>query len=547
MKNALTIVSLRWALTFAALRKSVWQTIGYVLGLLAALGAIVGLGFLFYTMGHLPSAFPVPMVGISLLRAIVVIAGSFTGILWMIIPLTLTGEGSSLSPSRFSLYGIADRKLTLGILLSALLGTPALTALISLLLLIMAYRDLGIGVMLTGVLSAVLTVLVIVSLSKAVIALAGTLVKSKRGQMFLYVIVIGLMVGLFQLPSIFSDSASQNSFSLLLTLPPLMAISNVFSWTPWGAAVHLPFDVLTASPGNFIAHVLISVVTIVVAFMVSTWALRRERLTTGESHVHSAKGLGWIGRTADSVSGAISGRVAQYWQRDARFTVGLIIPIIVGIVMLVRAGQVAELAWVTPFMMGLIYPMFESNNLAYDSKGFRLHVLAGVSGRNDRLGRARIPIIITVAYTLVSVIAAIWVANSFASYFGTQLAVGMTGAAVGFSIASIGLAEVLSTVFIVPVPSIDKPFSSPQGRAAAQGFFPMVQMLGSLVVFAPTVVLFIVLLVKGMTPLFWLAGLVGLVNGAAILVAGVLLGGAILDKRMLRVVATLDRYASLQK
>lgn len=547
MKNALTIVSLRWALTFAALRKSVWQTIGYVVGLLAALSWIVAAGFGFYWLGFLPTAMDVPIVGIAFLRAIVIIAGSFTGVLWMIIPLTLTGEGSSLSPNRFSLYGIEDRKLTLGILLSALLGTPALTALISLLLLIMAYRNLGFGVMLTGVLSALLAVLTIVSVSKAVIALAGTLVKSKRGQMFLYVVVIGLMVGLFQLPGVFSDSASQSSFTLVATLPMLLSISNIFSWTPWGAAFQLPFDVFVGDAVGFIARLVLCLAVIAVSFMVSTWALRRERLTTGESHVSSAKGLGWIGRTADSISGAISGRVAQYWQRDARFTVGLVIPIIVGIVMLVRAGQVAELAWVTPFMMGLIYPMFESNNLAYDGKGFRLHVLAGVSGRDDRLGRSRIPIIITIVYTLVSVIAAVWVANSFATYFGAQLAIGMTGAALGFSIASIGLAEVLSTVLIVPVPSIDKPFSSPQGRAAAQGFFPMVQMLGSLVVFAPTLILFIVLLVKGMAPLFWLAGVVGIVNGAAILVAGVLLGGTILDRRMLRVVETLDRYASLQK
>ena len=44
MEVALTMVRLRWALTLATLRKSTWQTIGYVLGIVFGIGALVGVG-----------------------------------------------------------------------------------------------------------------------------------------------------------------------------------------------------------------------------------------------------------------------------------------------------------------------------------------------------------------------------------------------------------------------------------------------------------------------------------------------------------------------
>ena len=51
MEVALTMVRLRWALTLATLRKSTWQTIGYVLGIVFGIGALVGVGALAWLLG----------------------------------------------------------------------------------------------------------------------------------------------------------------------------------------------------------------------------------------------------------------------------------------------------------------------------------------------------------------------------------------------------------------------------------------------------------------------------------------------------------------
>ena len=45
-----TMVRLRWSLMFAAMRKSPWQVVGYVLALLMALGIVVGAGIAAYVL-----------------------------------------------------------------------------------------------------------------------------------------------------------------------------------------------------------------------------------------------------------------------------------------------------------------------------------------------------------------------------------------------------------------------------------------------------------------------------------------------------------------
>lgn len=106
----------------------------------------------------------------------------------------------------------------------------------------------------------------------------------------------------------------------------------------------------------------------------------------------------------------------------------------------------------------------------------------------------------------------------------------------------------VSCVFMYPVPSMDKPFSSPQGRAMAQGFFPFIYMLGSLLLVLPTGIAAVALALTGVwDTAYWLLIPIALVNGAAALAIGSWLGGKLMDARMLSIVKTLDSFASLQK
>ena len=131
-----------------------------------------------------------------------------------------------------------------------------------------------------------------------------------------------------------------------------------------------------------------------------------------------------------------------------------------------------------------------------------------------------------------------------------DLATGLIFLATGMGIAlsGLGVAEVTSCVLMYPVASMDKPFSAPQGRAMAQGFFPFVYMLGSLLLMLPTGIVALVMLLTGAEGGMWLAIIpVALANGIGILALGTWLGGKLMDARMLSIVATLDSFASLQK
>lgn len=82
----------------------------------------------------------------------------------------------------------------------------------------------------------------------------------------------------------------------------------------------------------------------------------------------------------------------------------------------------------------------------------------------------------------------------------------------------------------------------------AQGFFPFVYVLGSLLLMLPTGIVALVMLLTGAEGGIWLAIIpVALANGIGILALGAWLGGKLMDARMLSIVAALDSFASLQK
>ena len=133
MNTVLTIVRLRWALTWAALRKSVWQTIGYAISMLMGLSVVVGAGVLAWFLGDSDVVGQVQGFARGLEVAVVLI-GSFAMVMTAFAQLMLIGESSTMSPRRLELYGIPDRILQAGLLVSGLSGIPAVCATVALML-----------------------------------------------------------------------------------------------------------------------------------------------------------------------------------------------------------------------------------------------------------------------------------------------------------------------------------------------------------------------------------------------------------------------------
>lgn len=547
---ALTIVRLRWALTWAAMRKSPWQTVGYLLSAIIALGGVVTAGALAVFLGGGPATLGIaPAMLAPIMQVSVVFAGVIITLFVITVQVMILGEGSTMSPGRFALYGIPDRTLQSGLLLAGLAGLPAIAGTVAMALWSLAYRWMGPVPVIAAIVAAPLGVITLVSLSKLVIALATSLVASTRGRNMFYVVFIIIFILLCQVPNFVMNSGATDGLDDAALLKLFMPTVNVLAWTPLAAAFQLPFDALAGAWLPFIGRVAILAITWVVCFLLCTWCLRHDRLIAGrDTAAVKVKGIGAFGWMPDSPSGAISARLITYLKRDPRQSVLYLMPLLFVVIFAMQSRGISVVVWQCLTWMGLFILMAEANGLAYDGGGFVMQVLAGVHGRDDRRGRVRVLGAFVTVYLVVLAVAIFAVTGDWHTADGLATGVMCTLIGLGVCFASLGLAEVLSCVLMYPVPSIDKPFSSPQGRAMAQGFFPFVHIFGSVLLMLPTGIVALVLgLVTGTTILMWAIGPVALINGLIMLAVGVQVGGKLMDARETAIVRTLDSFASLQQ
>ena len=74
----------------------------------------------------------------------------------------------------------------------------------------------------------------------------------------------------------------------------------------------------------------------------------------------------------------------------------------------------------------------------------------------------------------------------------------------------------------------------------------MLQLLASLVIMLPTILVALPTMTKGGILPLWLPVPVALANGLIVLAVGIVLGSRIFDRRQSAILLTLDQYDSLQ-
>ncbi|KFI59318.1 hypothetical protein BCUN_1659 [Bifidobacterium cuniculi] len=532
-----TLVRLKWALTLSGLKTSAWQVVAMVLAALMALGTVVG---------TVVGAFAVGTAGQEwrpLLWVAMVVGGTVAILFVMLMQAMVFGEGSTMSMGKFAPFGIPDRSLQLGIILSSLSGVASLAATACLMLWSMAYRGYGAGAVLAQIIMAPCIVILTVCFCKAALALMDTLIGTAGGKSVVYVVVMLLVVTVSQLPSMLMNG------SVTIGIDALLGPTEVFSWLPLGCLFAVPFDVAAGAWWAALARVAIAAFTVVACFLVSSWCLHRQRRTLGEQNgARSIKGIGAFARTADSPAGAICARVLSLLRRDVRQTMFLLLPVLFVALFFLQSGDVGP--WF-PFLglliAGWIMLMGEANGLAYDGMGFSMEVIAGVDGRTDRRGRVMAYVTLFVVYFVVLGLVTYAVTGVWRDAQDSLLALVFTVTGFSWSLASLGAAEVFNCAMIYPVPSMDKPFANPQGRMVAQAFIPFLFMGASALVMAPTIGGTLWLLFgAGLEYYPWIMA-IALANGIAICALGVWLGAKLLDVRMLKVLRTLERNAALQQ
>ena len=548
MSMIFTMVRLRWALTFSVMRKSIWQKIGFGIAIVFGLALICALGFAGFQAGkYLDSGMLPDTKDWQEFQALPITVASAASIFTLFINLFMFGSDTTLKSRSFALYGIPYVKQQAGMLLGSLFGALSISSTIALALWSLAYRNFGIVPVLVSAIAAPLYVVTIVSLSKMLIELLDTILINKHSRNIFYVVI-------FIAYMIFVASMNGHGSS-----PNEIVISSSFcavsAFTPLSAAMALPLDAIN---GNWLALVirfLICVVTIAVCFAISVFCAKLEpKLLRGEQKtVVKTKGIGLFAAVPDNTVGAIIARIVSVMRRDMRQLFLLIMPLFMLVVPTASVtGSVgfkglADGLGVSGWLMyaALMIGMVVGNNIAYDGTAFTMHAIIGVKGIRDRLAHAIVwSLICAVYFALLGVgfyVFLFLVANIQQSVSSVML---QTLLPIGVAFASIGIGSVSSCIAMYPVASIEKPFSRPQGSAGARSLAPIGFTLLAAVCMIPSIAAAIAFVAINMN-LLWIASILSVINGLIVLVVGVILGGKVMDKRMIRIVENLRRFASI--
>ena len=542
MSTASTIIAMRWSITWSTIKHSSWQMVGAIISLLMVIGICLASWQASLTLGGwLPSAGSGNRQRMGTLLVLFLV-GLTLGV--VLIQLAFLGQGSILSSSRFVLYGIPDSQLQVGLYLAGLTGPAGLTGLGCFLALTAIYARTGVGATIMALIAALLAVMVMLALSRAVLDLVGTLMVSQRSRSGLYLLVTVVIMLLCLLPSLL-DSGIMDGMAV--DTDSLKTAADILAWTPLGAAVRLPEDFLSGSWWALLGRLCMELATLALCFMIGMLCLRHDRLYAGARAERSGapKGLGMLGRSRDTVD-AMAARLLIYLRQDPRKLASYPLLLVVVILYAVIFRQMPMLLWLGPILGALMLEIPEGNALAYDGLALRMEIASGVKGREDRQSRVRSHL--SVALPCILLLGLVTLALSGAMKGGRDLIISldMLAVTVGLLLSGLGVAQIFSALLIYPVPSMDQPFTSPQGRAVAQGFLPILQLLASLVIMLPTFLVTLLAMTTGGVLPLWLPVPVALANGLVVLAVGVALGSRIFDRRQSAILLTLDRYASLQ-
>ena len=548
MSMIFTMVRLRWALTFSVMRKSIWQKIGFGIVIVFGLAIICALGFAGFQAGkYLDPGMLADTKNWQEFQVVPIMIASIASIFTLFINLFMLGSDTTLKSRSFALYGIPHVKQQAGMLLGSLFGAFSISCTIALALWSLAYRKFGIVPVLVSVIAAPLYVATIVSLSKMLIELLDTILINKRSRNIFYIVI-------FVAYMIFVSSMNRHgSSSNEIVFGSSFCAASAF--TPLSAAIALPLDAIN---GNWLAlaiRFLICVVTIAACFAISVFCAKLEpKLLRGEQKtVVKTKGIGLFALVPDNIVGAIIARIISVMRRDMRQLFLLLTPLFILVVAGGTSfnakgfGSIAQDIGVSSWLMyaALLMGMVVGNNIAYDGTAFTMHAIIGVKGLHDRLAHAIVWSVICAVYFAILGIGVyvflFFVANVHQNMNAVMF---QTLSPIGVAFATIGIGLISSCIAMYPVPSIEKPFSRPQGSAGARSFAPIGFSLLSAVCMIPSAAAVIVFLLLA-PQLLWIAFILFVVNGFVVLVVGVILGGKVMDKRMIRIVENLRRFASI--
>lgn len=451
-------------------------------------------------------------------QTVTVVAGSAL-VLGFFAAALVGGADDQLDPRRFAILGASPAPIAGAILLASILSVPVLALVVA----AVAIGGVWIahGAPLAAVVAAgVLGVLTCLLASRVALAIGGLLLRERRSRELSGVFVVALLVVIVPVAVFFASLGGEGAVT-----PELRTAVAVLSLTPLGAAWAIPGAAVDGSVGG---PLIVAVVT--VAALGALWfRLARALMTTTErpGSGRERAGLGWFALTPSTPAGGTAARSLVYWLRDPRYLMNLVVvpvaAVVVVVPLLVVGVPMAYIALIPAPLMALFFGWLAHNDLAYDSTALWMHVASAMRGTSDRIGRLVPVTLLGVATLAVAVPIAISLHGRWA------VLPALAGVCASLFLSGLGLSSIASAAapYAASRPG-DSPFQQPQRTSG--GLAQASVLLGALVLSVPALWWgWLALAVDA--GYAWAALWTGLAVGVVVLVAGILVGGRVFDRR----------------
>lgn len=532
-----TVVGLRLRILWHSLARDSWRLVLFLLGVVWVLGSVpVVLG----------GAVWLGTQSLAVRHDALVLGGSVLVVGWALASV-LFGLDESLHPDQFLPLGVTLRRLLPALLLAGLVGVPALFTVLVCSAQVLVWLPEGPGVAAVAAVGALLAVVTCLLTGRLATAVGARVLASRRMREGALV-VGGVLVALLG-PLILGAGA----FGLERVVGLVPQAAAVLGWTPLGAAWAAPTAAAAGDWWGVLAR--IGMAAGGLGGALAAWhrvvhlSLVRPLSGGGAPRRHPDRLLGtvrdggptpWSDRsTTRRAVHAVALRAWRYWCTDPRYLSGMVATITLPPVLIVVLGGVLHLPdalvlAVVPIVAGAA-GWGRHNDVAFDGTAFWLHVASGVPGRVDRTGRA-VAALLWAAPTVVALSTATtwWVGR-------WDLLPAVLGAGVGMLGVGLAVAAVSSTVLPYPVPPPGaSPFATEPGTAGATLLAQLVASIATIGIAAPLLVAF-GLALWWQPWVGWVALVLGVAGGTAVLRGAVVLGGRVYDARAVGVLARLMR------
>ncbi|GAB7191869.1 transporter [Kineococcus sp. NUM-3379] len=521
------LVRLKLTLLRNGLRRSPWQVVALVLAGLSGLWLVGLAGAGLVALRWVP---------VDVAAAVVTLAGSLLVLGWAVVPLLAFGVDETLDPARFATFSIRRAPFMTGLLLAGVVGVPGIVTLVLGLLTAVTWSRSGPAAAL-AVVCAVLATLTAVAASRATTTAAAALLSTRRARDAVVLVVGLLLVGLGPALNLLGARAVQY-------VEVFRTAAGVAGWTPLGFAWAAPADAAAGRWGSALLRTALAAATLALVLLAWSAALTRAegRPAVGgrrAGDVRAGSGDRLLARLPATPAVAVAARCLAYWRRDPRYLMAgasvLVLPLLLVVLPLgtgIPVGPVVTWAGpVTAFALGWAL----HDDVAYDHSAFWLHLSAGLSGRDDRLGRVLGAALWQVPLVLVVTLAGTAVGGRW------DLLPALLGLAGAVYCAGLAVSSVSSALAPYPVSAPGaSPFATPRGAAVATLVAQSITTALVTLLALPSAVLAVLAVTTGAW-LGWLGLLAALVLSPVWLRLGVRRGGALVDRRGPELLAAVSR------